>query len=365
MKIKIITCHDVYNVGASLQAYALCEYLRRQGQDVEIIDYKPYYLRHYELVGVRNPKFDKPVFRVIYQILKFPGRLLSQFDKKKRTFDKFTEKYLPRTEKKYCSNDELKKYPPEADLYIAGSDQIWNPTFENGKDPAFFLDFVPDDKKRISYAASFAVEEISDSMKETMKAYLQKFYGISVRETSGVSIILQMGLAASHVLDPVFLLEHNVWEKLSHTFGSEKYLFLYDFDQNRELWEIADNIADERGLKILSAFPSDQADQLCDGMGPCEFLGIIRNADIVLSNSFHATAFSLIFHKDFYVVNRMESINARMRDLLDYFNLAERLISKSEDVFACNLIDWMMVDNKIQEGREQSKMYLRTFIDRT
>lgn len=136
MKIKTITCHDVYNVGASLQAYALVTYLRKLGHDAQIIDYKPDYLsNHYPLWGLGNPAYDKPVIRELYNLAKLPGRLKARNGKAE--YDRFTAEFLPLTPRRYTSNDDLKQNPPEADVYFAGSDQIWNCFFPNGKDPAF------------------------------------------------------------------------------------------------------------------------------------------------------------------------------------------------------------------------------------
>ena len=141
MKIKTITCHDVYNVGASLQAYALVTYLRKLGHDAQIIDYKPDYLsNHYPLWGLGNPAYDKPVIRELYNLAKLPGRLKARNGKRKAEYDRFTAEFLPLTPRRYTSNDDLKQNPPEADVYFAGSDQIWNCFFPNGKDPVFLLD---------------------------------------------------------------------------------------------------------------------------------------------------------------------------------------------------------------------------------
>ena len=126
MRIKTITCHDVYNAGASLQAYALVTYLRSLGHEAEIIDYKPDYLAHYRLTGINNPRYDKPVIRELYTLAKLPGRFKARHGKRKKSFDAFTKEFLPTTKRRYISNDDLKQNPPEADVYFAGSDQIWN-----------------------------------------------------------------------------------------------------------------------------------------------------------------------------------------------------------------------------------------------
>lgn len=358
MKIKTITCHDVYNVGASLQAYALVKYLRNLGHQVEIINYKPLYLEHYQLTGVSNPRYDKPVLREIYQLLKLPGRIIARRSKRKKNFDFFTEKYLPRTSKTYSSIDELKTDTPEADIYIAGSDQIWNPLFENGKDPSFFLQFAANNSKKISYAASFAVDELTKEDSERMKEWLKILNAISVREKSGVQLLSKMGLHGIQVCDPVFLLERTAWEKLAICPRDKRYLLVYDFDNNPEIQKIAGELAKKRDLKIISVFPMEGADEIYMDMGPLEFLGTILNADTVLSNSFHATAFSLIFQKDFFVVNRNESINTRMRDLLESVGLSTRLIKYSDDINYTTTLEWERAEQLLAKIIEKSKQFL-------
>lgn len=359
MKIKTITCHDVYNVGASLQAYALSEYLRQQGHEVENINYKPPYLQHYRLSGVTNPVYDKPVLREIYQILKFPGRLKGRFSKRKKVFDDFTEHYLPVTEKKYTSNQELKSQVPEADLYIAGSDQIWNPLFQNGKDPAFFLQFAPENIRKISYAASFAVDSLAEEDKKRMKHWLHYFDAISVREKSGVSLLREMGVEGEHVCDPVFLLLRSEWELFATDSPYKSYLFVYDFDNSSIVQSIAKNIAEKKNLKIVSVFPWKEADCICKNIGPKEFIGLIQNAEIIISNSFHATAFSLIFHKEFYVLNRQEKINTRMRDLLEDMGLQDHLVASIEEVEKATEAEWSQIDKRLENMMDCSKMFLK------
>ena len=137
MKIKTITCHDVYNHGASLQAFALQHYLQSIGHDVEIIHYKPPYLSgHYDLWKVSNSRYDKPIIRLLYLMVKLPGRLKSL--KRKRAFDAFTSQFL-RLTRRYDTIEALRNDPPHADVYIAGSDQIWNTAFRNRLEPAFYV----------------------------------------------------------------------------------------------------------------------------------------------------------------------------------------------------------------------------------
>lgn len=363
MRIKTITCHDVYNVGASLQAYALEQYLTQQGHDVEIIDYKPDYLsRHYSLTAVNNPKYDRPVVRQAYLLAKLPGRLCALCSERKRNFDRFRREKLVLTEKRYASNAQLKSQPPEADVYIAGSDQIWNPLFRNGKDAAFFLDFVPEGKKRISYAASFAVDELAEEDTRRMIPWLSKLNAISVREASGVGLLEEMGLYGEQVCDPVFLLDSAHWSAMVR--ANPSGVFVYDFDDSDQIRALAQKLSLERKKDIVSVFPMKGAARICAQAGPVEFISEIAGAEIVLSNSFHATAFALIFQREFFVVERNEKINTRMRDLLESVGLLDRLIRSQEDMDAAKPIDWAKVQRCLAVQEENSRAYLKKHTER-
>lgn len=361
MKIKTITCHDVYNCGASLQAYALMKYLQKLGHDVEIIDYKPNYLSgHFKLCAINNPRYKKNVIvMLVYILLKMPERLLSL--KRKWAFDDFKHTYLYITKQRYSSNEELKDNLPDADVYFAGSDQIWNTLFENGKDPAFYLDFVPNDKIKATYAASFATEDISCKFKEEISKRLQRLDAISVRESSGLDILRTCGIEKGiQVLDPVFLLGKYEWDKMYvESTDTDDYLFVYDFDQSLLIEQIAKQIASVNKLKIYTVFKSEYADKHIKNIRPQEFVSYIKNAKFILSNSFHATAFSIIFEKQFLVVNRKENINTRMRDLLLELDIEKRLISniyKLEE--GLTPINYEIVKQKMDILIQKSKKYI-------
>lgn len=366
MQIRTITCHDVYNHGASLQAYALQTYLESMGHTVEIIDYKPYYLsRHYLLWSVDNPVFDKPVIKQLYLVAKLPGRLRAL--KRKRLFDEFTKRYLKLTSKRYYSNEELKRNPPQADVYIAGSDQIWNTLFQNGRDAAFYLDFAPPFAKRVSYAASFATEDVADEYKPFVRRMLQNFDGISVRERSSLPLLASLGRQDGvAVCDPVLLLSRIQWNKLLTTERcEERYLLIYDAEKSIELKRIGQRIAKEKGLKVynISAFSIDYADKDFWISSPLDFIRLIRDAEYVISNSFHASAFSMIFERDFCVVNRSECINERMKSLLSSFGLTDRLVKDYSDSLLYP-INYGIVNNLLQKEMDDSKSYLRNIISK-
>ena len=355
LTIKTITCHDVYNAGASLQAYALSNYLRSLGHQVEIIDYKPDYLKHYELWGVRNPRYNRPIFREIYNLLKLPKRIKNRFSKRKKAFDDFTKKYLCVTKNRYRTNQEMKNGRISADVFFAGSDQIWNTLFQNGKDPAFYLEFAPESAICASYAASFATDDVAEEWKEKVAAWIKKLDFVSVREKSGLGILNNLGREdACQVVDPVFLLSRDTWEALlDNKKENEDYLLIYDFDNNQELNEKAVDIAKKNGWKIYAIFPNSTSDKCFYNDGPLEFVKLVKNAKFVLSNSFHATAFSIIFERQFRVFERKEKINTRMRDLLSGLE-----ITMDEEK-----IDYGKVNKLLNEQISCSKKYIETVLD--
>lgn len=336
MKIRTITCHDVYNYGASLQAFALQSFLETCGHDVEIINYKPAYLNiHYRISLFIHP--DSPIYkytqqslllRLLYGIKRFIWYLPSW--KRKVAFDRFTAKYLKLT-RPYRSHEELVKNPPIADVYIAGSDQIWNSTtMLNGKDPAFYLQFAPKINNKISYAASFGATTISEQCKITIKKWLSNLDKISVRETSGVNILHDLGLSGTHVCDPVFLLTADEWRNyLSIKKGDERYVLIYNLTSiNNNLLNDAINTAKQLNAKLysVSPFKIKGVDKNYVNVSPKDFVSLISNASFVFTNSFHATAFSIIFHRQFCTYNYHSNSNSsRMYSILAEMELLDRL----------------------------------------
>ena len=360
-----ITCHDVCNHGASLQACALAAYLREHGCQARIIDYLPDYLRHEASYWrVPNPAWAGSFLRrMIYRIVKFPRNRL--FARRRAAFDRFNQHYLPRTDRRWFSSEQLREEPPRADLYICGSDQIWNPLFPNGRDGAFYLDFAPAEARRISYAASFATESIPAQWRESIKDRIGKLDAVSVRESSGVRILSEMGIEARTVVDPVFLQSHSFWEKISEdsplarSLKSQKYVLLYRFEGDDATAAAARRMADRRGLKLFSVNGEPLAERSFDRYGPETFLALIQNAQVVVATSFHAAAFSITFHKEFFIARRREAINTRMADLLASLGLDGRLIDPERLPSSGPDISWTEVERLLEQQRTRSEDFLR------
>lgn len=369
MKIRTITTWADYNYGASLQAFALLTYLKKCGHDVELINYLPsYQSRMYDYMWV-NPESKASryaVTRWLYRIAKFCQRMTTLG--RKKVFDKFNFEILKTTSQKYHSFAELCSNPPQADLYIVGSDQVWNVLYDAGKDQAFFLDFVRQGKKA-SYAASFSFLEIDDADKLRISKALKTFDGVSVREYQGRNLLLSMGINAEWVLDPVFLLSLDDWNDIRKNASvfecKEPYLLIYDFEGNPYLKRFAQIYAKSKNLKIYAItdkYSVRYADKNFNKAGPLEFVNMIANCSAFVSNSFHGTAFSIIFHKPFFVFNRFRhNVNSRMESLLTMFDLKDCLVSEKNhvDLYAQMKFDWNKVDWRKQEKTRESITYLK------
>ena len=369
MKINTITCHNVYNYGATLQTYALQTYLKGLGHEVEIIDYYPKYRNKKNFWKIpNNSKVGKYsqryfLFHLIYAIHRAIKYLRdTNFDRNKK-FDEFDRKYLQITSTKYTSYQQLKDNPPIADCYIAGSDQIWNPNGDTGKDPAFFLNFGDSQAKRISYAASFGISEIEEPFKPNLKEYLRILDAISVREKTGLDILNDLGYTdAIQVCDPVFLLSKEQWLCIAPPpLVKNDYILVYDFFQDDDnIKKMSQKLAQEKKCKIVAVNDGGKciyADVNITNASPNDFLSLIANANVVVSNSFHATAFSLILNKEFYTypVSRNKN-HSRMTDLLDSVGLLDRFNTPISSLEAD--IDWLVVNERIKTIDDYSKVFL-------
>lgn len=317
MRICTITCQNADNHGARLQCYALVRYFQKQGHDVQVIDYRPDYMRGSRLwywPGASIKRWAK-------LFLQIPDRIRAV--RRHHCFDKFSKKYIPLT-RVYNSIDELRQDPPEADMYVAGSDQIWNTTFPNGTDPGYYLDFGGKSVRRESFAASFATEDIVPSARDFVKDNLKRFDKITVREQSALKILENLGYQGSLQDDPVFLLSAQEWNEIADGTGEgENYVLVYDFYNDDNIKQEALRIAQERDLNIYAVCPMklSYADKNYVYSGPETFVSLIKNASCVVSNSFHGTVFAMIYRVPFKVIDRPDGLNVRMHDLLERYKV--------------------------------------------
>lgn len=358
LQVKIVTCHDVYNFGASLQAFALQTYLERMGHEVCIIDYKPPYQipRRQRLFPLDRSVNVLALMKMIYHL----PRRISHIGRN-RKFREFTDKYLHLTDE-YNTKEQVYSAHLDADVFICGSDQIWNSMYPTGWDSVFYLDFVTNGARKVAYAPSISITQMQEWQINVYKRYLPSFDFVSIREKSSIPFLNEIGRNdVEYVCDPVMLFPPSVWDNLlpCPRLVKEPYLLLYDFDGSKENASIAKEISKAEGLRIINISIdtlSGVGTKIKD-IGPIEFVSFIRHASFVVSSSFHGTIFSLLYHKRFCVVRRQLEINLRMQDLLDTYNLTDRFVSAYTPSLLHD-IDYQQVDNKMNEIIGRSKDYL-------
>lgn len=357
MKICIITCQNSDNQGARLQVYALAAYLKKKNYEVQVIDYRPDYMTFSLKIWYWPGLSWKSWIKLFWQL---PQRIITY--RRHILFENFSAKYIPLTSVIYYSIEDLRNNPPSADVYIAGSDQIWNTTFRNGMDSAYYLDFGKDNIKRISYAASFATSQLVDGTEKFVKEHLHIFDNISVREESGLRLLTSLGYDGKLVLDPVFLLSVKDWDKIAVAPDNcEPYIVVYDFMRDSSIKRIVLRLSKLYHCRIYSISPHKlgyaHKNFIC--INPCEFIGFIKYARCVVSNSFHGTAFAMIYHRDFFVVERTDGLNRRMIDLLHRYKLSSRMIKENVlDSVLTNSIDYSYVDKELYVDFMASQKFL-------
>lgn len=365
MRTKTITSHDVYNYGASLQAFALQQFLLENGHENEIIDYKPLYSRARYNFWYISPRYKFSSCKFLW----FPVCLflsLKRFKtiKRKKKFDVFTKNYLCLTRNRYNDITSLEKAGLKADAFIVGSDQVWNSDHINGRDPANYLSFVNGDAKKLSYAASFGMDHIKDGFEYMVRSNLLRFDYITVRESHALSILAGLGLKGEQVVDPTLLHSRTWWEKhCRRNTIEEAYVLIYDFGKSAVIRDIAKKIAEEKGLKIYSIndfSTHEYADVNINDAGPIEFISLIKDADYFISNSFHGTIFAMIFEIPFIVVKRTKgNVNSRMESLLQMVNAEGRLISDINELKHLEDINFIEIRNIIaRESKYSANLFL-------
>lgn len=357
MRIGILTFHCAHNYGAVLQAFALKEHLKSYNKDVDVVNYIPSYFNGYD----RNCSIKDCVST---SILRFVKNLIFYIIVKRRhnAFSSFIAKRICPSNKKYNSKDTISGY----DTLIYGSDQIWNGLHTNGADNVYWGYMTPDGVKKITYAASSScVFFVGDRARYVMNA-LKNFNSISVRENSIARLLQKYTTQTIHsVVDPVFLLTKEEWEtKLELNFSSDKYVLVYQVRENPLTLKVAEDYARKNNLKviILTKIVYQRFDfRLNQTATPESFVGLIRNASLVVTTSFHGTALSIIFRKNFYTISISEEIDERSNSLLQSIGLGDRLISKCPNQYDSPLYN-DVVTSRLDKLILNSKEYLKNAI---
>lgn len=368
MRVGLQTVHCSKNPGASLQAHALAKKISELGGDVEIINYCPiYFLDPMDPLKQRQWSLKEKLKAIIN------GHAQRE---RYRLFQNFNKKYLPRMTMRYNTPNDLETAELDYDVYICGSDQIWNP--ENVKhDTSFFFDYVTKNKAVLaSYAASIGQDRLSMQDQEWIRKGIARFDNISIREKSGVDLackLLHSGRIVQSI-DPTLLFSGDYWRSVSQkpTENLPDHFILYYPIQNTDFsLDVIMRVKKETGLSCIALDggikKNPHASMQIRSYGPCEFLWLIDHADYIITNSFHGTVLSLLLKKQ-VIVYRHSTRNSRLESVLNLLDLNEIQISEIENLKKLN---WKLVaekenriDKLLKEERRNAEEYLRSILEK-
>lgn len=358
--IVILTLNDIENYGNRLQNYALAQVLSRYGE------VKTAYC------AAANKSLPAHLSRVVYAFVRFLRRVqngakhrnLSILEKRHKNCLEFTRRYVPDCNVSVDSFKGITPAQPDSTCYVVGSDQVWNYALGhfNNRGLAIYLGAYIESDKLISYAASFGVSSIEDeSVLKMFKQYLPRFKAISVREYTGSNLVNQIAdLNAEVVLDPTLLLSHDKWLSITRNFvlDTKPYVLMYFLGQASESQEACiQDFAKRHNFRIRRIL--DMRDKETYVAGPQDFVELFYKSSYVFTDSYHACCFSILFHKQFTVFNRMgmsgkSSMNSRMETLFRLFDLDAVMMNEG----IAPEIDYAKVDQLLARHRAESQAWL-------
>ncbi len=369
MKIGILTFHDADNYGAVLQAFALKETIKKIEVDVEILNYKqPFIVNSHKVIVRYTQNIITLIKSIVSTLVYIYPRII-----RKTKFNSFRSEYMDISKDTFYNSSDIKG----KDVYIVGSDQVWNNDLTHN-DKTYFLGFCQGQEKRIAYAASIGKDILTDDEKKYLKENIGNIEYISVREDSAVKIINEITGrdVAAHVLDPTLLADRCIWDELICTKKNKSnYLLVYRLSDNEEVLRTAELISRMLNIKVLyiNNLVLSKNDLFrknhykfkdIKAVSPSEFITLFKNASFVVTNSFHGTTFSIIFNKDFITVPH-ETRGTRMISLLRLLKLEDRLITNSNQLkndYPLK-IDYEIPNELLEREKKKSFAFLKHAIE--
>lgn len=363
------------NYGSSMQAFSLQTAITALGIENELINYQPSTIEKMKFFLTSPARIVTLKAKISNQ--KISKKFVSKTDEqvKKDRYEDFYNKYL-KTTQKFSSQKELKKISDTYDFYFCGSDQIWNPAYFK---KCQFLEFVNKNNVKIAYAPSIGTAVLSKREKNKMVCLIKQFQSVSTREKVSAELLQPyINQKIEVVCDPVYLLQKEKWEKifdLKDGNRKSKYILCYFLGNSHKYWSIAKKLVEATGYEI-KIVPNSLQDyeigyEIEKSVGPIEWISLMYNAELILTDSFHATSFSLIFNKNFYTLKRFadnskKSQNSRIYHILSLCNLQSRVLDNfNEQVvnqYHITNNKWEKVNTKLNIYRCDSLAWLKNSI---
>lgn len=359
MKVGVFTFPNSRSYGAALQMFALYQTCRDMGYDAEVINYYNLWMKQEKHMHIGQGTNAAILWgkRKVYDLLHL--RMKARFAR----FEGMMRKYPP---KSFSCKAQLVPLAKRYGAVICGSDQVWNPDITD-HDLSYFLDFCGKETSRISYAPSFGVESISGEFAQAAAEELKAFDHLSVREGEGQNLIRKLtGMEAKLVLDPTFLLDAGKWEKYEKICPQAKgeYILYYTVHNSRVLWQKCLELAQKTNMKILRIGANmiskylkkeDRVEYVTD-VGPDQWLYLLHHASYIMTNSFHGTAFSINYRKNFYV-EFSSATNSRLTNIVGLLGLEDRVLHQNLDIVP-SAADYSGVETVLSRLIEDSHGFL-------
>ena len=345
------------NFGAVLQAYALVYLFKRKNFLIKILNHpskiiSEQFTIYRHIHSVRDLIYNLLIYNHNKSIIKAINR-----------FQEFRNKYFHFTEP-YETDQDVINNPPNADLYVVGSDQVWNPNIRFS--PINFLQFGNNQIHRYSYSASIGIDNIPVCLKDKFKKYLSNFNGISVRESSAVEMLNKININSINTVDPTLLLSESEWEIIANDNNNdEKYILVYTLYNLKILKNSALKLKKITGYKIKFIATSVRlksfGDEIIWDAGPREFVSLIKNASYIVTSSYHGMLFSINFKKPFFVI-LPESTQRRFLDFLRNIDMDNRIIKNINDIEKIYDKDILKSNTRLEKLINFSKKYLNNIL---
>ena len=353
MKVAVITRHAITNYGSLLQAMATQRMIESLGAECQIIDYirtdENYRNAEKTLLNSKKSFNNNFLKRMLYSAIRKPESILAG-----KRFAKMRKKYL-KTTRLYSDIEQLEEDKPIADIYMTGSDQVWGPVMNGTFDSAYCLSFTDSSDYRIAFAASFGRTQFTHEAEDFYKKWLSRYKDIAVREESAVQLLHSWGIEAKQVLDPTLMLNSEYWSQFT-TVIKKKYILVYQIHNDKKLDRYAKAVARKYKLQLIRISPSFH--QIVRGgkfmfcPDICKFLSYIKNAQCLITDSFHGTAFAINFNTPFIEVLPGET-STRNINILQLTGLTNRILQNENDLDAAFKTVDFNYSNQVLEARRK------------